>query len=202
MSVAQFISGFLGASTIEIIASISGFICVFLLIRRSIWNWLFGLVQVTLFVWIFYHNKLYSDALLNFTYIGFQCYGWWNWLHHQDAHAELIVEPTTIKNLLLWLTASLIGTMLLGFVMHNYTDASFAYTDAYITCTSLVAQWLLTRRQLFNWLFWIVVDIVAIAIYLQKGLYPTSVLYFTFLIMSCVGQFSWWQRYRQQHIAS
>jgi len=73
--------------------------------------------------------------------------------------------------------------------MDTYTDATFAYPDAFTTSASLVAQWLLSRRHLYNWIFWIVVDVVAIVIYFQKGLYPTSVLYFTLLIMCFVGQY-------------
>jgi nicotinamide mononucleotide transporter len=61
----------------------------------------------------------------------------------------------------------------------------------------LAAQWLLSHKKLFNWSFWIVVDVVAIGIYWQKGLYPTSALYFSFLIMAIIGQFSWLTALRQ-----
>jgi len=198
----EFIVGFLGASKIEIIASLSGFFCVFLIIKRSIWNWAFGLIQVTLFVWVFYQYKLYSDALLHIIYIGLQFYGWWNWLHHKSNQQELIVEYTSWQDVLIWSICCAIGALILGYIMATYTDASFAYADAFITCTSLIAQWLLTRRHLLNWLFWIAVDMVAITIYFQKGLYPTSVLYGTFLIMACIGQYSWWQHYQRQKAAT
>ncbi len=199
MSVNEFIIGFLGASAIEMLASISGFICVFLLIRRNIWNWFFGLLQVTLFVWIFYQYKLYSDALLHVVYIGLQFYGWWNWYHHKNHQNSVVIEWTPLPFFSKILLTSFISTLILGYIMNNYTDASFAYADAFTTCTSLLAQWLLTRRHLLNWLLWIVVDIVAIIIYLQKGLFPTTVLYATFLIMAIIGQYSWWREYQQQN---
>ncbi|MCF6214998.1 MAG: nicotinamide riboside transporter PnuC [Emcibacter sp.] len=202
MTINEFIAGFLGASAIEMIASAAGFICVFLLIRRNIWSWGFGLLQVSLFVWVFYQNKLYSDALLHVFYIGFQFYGWWNWMHHKDAKSDLIIVRTTGRDILLWSAVSLCAAVMLGYVMDEYTDASFAYADAFTTATSLVAQFLLTRRHLLNWLFWIAVDIVAIVIYFQKGLYPTSLLYVTFLIMCCIGQYSWWKQYKRQIRAS
>jgi nicotinamide mononucleotide transporter len=201
MTLQEFIAGFMGASPVEIIASVSGFICVFLIIKRNIWCWFFGLIQVSLFSYVFFDAKLYSDAGLHVIYIGLQFYGWWNWMRHkQSANGapELIIQPTTKFDLGLWLAVSLLSAAALGFIMQTYTDASFAYADAFTTCTSLVAQWLLTRRHLFNWLFWIVVDIVAIFVYFQKGLYPTSALYFTFLIMCFFGQYSWWQQYQQQ----
>ncbi len=202
MSINEFITGFLGASAIEMLASISGFICVFLLIRRNIWNWFFGLIQVTLFVWIFYQYKLYSDALLHIIYIALQFYGWWNWYHHKNNQNQLVIEWTSFSFFSKILLFSFISTLILGYIMDTYTDASFAYADAFTTCTSLLAQWLLTRRHLLNWLLWIIVDIVAIIIYLQKGLFPTTVLYATFLIMAIVGQYSWWRTYQQQHLKS
>jgi nicotinamide mononucleotide transporter len=199
MTINEFIAGFLGASAIEMIASLSGFICVYLLIKRNIWNWFFGLIQVTLFVWIFYQNKLYSDTLLHIVYIVLQFYGWWNWRHHKNNQQELIIAHTSLSLFISLSFLSLISTLILGYLMDNYSDASFAYADAFTTCTSLIAQWLLTRRHLLNWLFWLVVDSVAIIIYLQKGLFPTSVLYVTFLIMAGVGQYTWWLQFRKQN---
>lgn len=202
MTIQDFIAGFIGASPIEIIASVAGFICVFLIIKRSIWCWFFGFIQVTLFAYIFFGAKLYSDAGLHVVYMVLQFYGWWNWIKHSHPQnkqpPQLVIHPTSSTDLVAWSGVAILGTLILGFIMDTYTDASFAYPDAFTTSASLVAQWLLTRRHLFNWLFWIVVDVVAIFIYLQKGLYPTSVLYFTLLIMCFFGQYSWWKQYRVQ----
>jgi len=201
MILEQFLTGFFGASPVEIVASVSGFLCVLLIIKRSIWCWFFGLIQVSLYSWLFFDNKLYSDAGLHVIYIFLQFYGWWNWVNNSNskqASKVLIIQRTSLKDIVVWLCVAVTAAGILGFVMNTYTDASFAYPDAFTTATSLVAQWLLTRRHLFNWLFWIVVDIVAIFIYFQKGLYPTSLLYFTFLIMCFVGQYSWWKEYKKQ----
>jgi len=204
MVLEQFLTGFFGASVVEIVASVSGFLCVLLIIKRSIWCWFFGLIQVSLYAWFFFSVKLYSDSGLHVIYIFLQFYGWWNWRNNSNsgqASNSLSIKFTSLKDVLFWLSVALVSASILGFIMNNYTDASFAYPDAFTTATSLVAQWLLSRRHLFNWLFWIVVDIVAIFIYFQKGLYPTSLLYFTFLIMCIVGQYSWWQEYKRQQNA-
>lgn len=198
MTVEQFVAGFLGASIIEMVASISGFICVLLLIRRNIWNFAFGFVQVTLFVWVFYQAKLYSDTMLHIVYMGLQIYGWWNWTNNKTQQTEPLIERGSMANMGLWLAISAVGTSGLGYYMDNYTNASFAYGDAFTTSTSLLAMWLMTRRQIFNWVLWIVVDIVAIGIYFQKGLYPTSILYCTFLVMSCIGLYTWHKSYQAQ----
>ena len=191
MSFTEFLTGFLGASTIEIIASISGLLCVYLLIKRNIWCWFFGFIQVTLFSYVFFHAKLYSDTGLHIIYMFLQIYGWWNWQHNRGRDQALIIEKGNTISLCIWFSVALIGTLLLGTLTSQFTDASFAYADAFTTCASLVAQFLLTRRYLYNWLFWIIVDVVAIYIYFQKGLLPTSTLYAVFLVMSVVGYLSW-----------
>ena len=185
--------GFVGASPHEWIATVSGFICVYLVIKRNIWCFAFGFVQVSIYAWIFYDVKLYSDMALHVFYIGFQIYGWMLWKNAQDSTGHVIVNQGTAKEYVLWVIAIAISTMVLGTIMTQYTDASFPYPDAFTTCASLGAQWLLSHKKLLNWMLWIVVDIVAIAIYWQKGLFPTSALYACFLVMAIIGQWQWYK---------
>lgn len=198
----NWLAGFAGASPIEWIATVCGFICVFLVIRRSIWCFFFGLIQVTLYTWIFFNVKLYSDMLLHVVYIGFQIYGYLIWSKSLDQQDHVIVASATPAYYLRMILLIIAATGVLGYVMESNTDASLPYFDGFTTCASLVAQWLLSHKKLWNWSVWIVVDIVAIWVYWQKGLYPTSLLYFCFLIMACVGQWQWFVNYRNREIQS
>jgi nicotinamide mononucleotide transporter len=162
----EWIKGFAGASPQEWIATLSGFICVYLLIKRNIWCFAFGFVQVSIYAWIFYDVKLYSDMALHVFYIGFQIYGWMLWKNAQDSTGHVIVNQGTTKEYGLWVIAIVV---------------------------SLAAQWLLSHKKLLNWMLWIVVDVVAIGIYWQKGLFPTSALYACFLIMAIIGQWQWYK---------
>lgn len=198
MTLNEFVSGFLGSNTIEISAAVCGFVCLVLLIRGNIWNFAFGFVQVSLYVWVFYQAKLYSDAGLHVVYMALQIYGWWQWSQHLHTKTTVNVETITAKHLLLFIGISVLSFLLLGTAMKHYTDASFAYADAFTTCVSLVAFFMMTRRYILNWAFWIVVDIVAIYVYLQKALYPTAILYMCFLFMACLGLYTWHQQSKQQ----
>lgn len=189
----EWLAGFAGASPLEWTATIAGFLCVYLVIKRSIWCFFFGLIQVTIYAWIFFEVKLYSDMILHIFYVGFQIYGWLIWSRSQDQEGHVVVLQGNIKEYSLWVLIVLISTYALGSIMLYNTDASFPYADAFTTCASLVAQWLLSHKKLFNWAFWIVVDLVAIVIYWQKELFPTSALYFCFLIMAIIGQYLWWK---------
>ena len=94
-----------------------------------------------------------------------------------------------------WLVSTLsltfAATGMLGYFMASQTDASFPYGDAFTTCFSLTAQWLLSRKKLESWHFWIAADIVAIYIYASKSLHLTAGLYCAFLIMAIAGLLRW-----------
>ena len=82
--------------------------------------------------------------------------------------------------------------------MSRWTDASLPYGDAFTTVASLVAQYMLARKWLDNWLFWIAVDVVAIGVYLYKSLIPTSILYAVFLVLAVIGYVTWRQQLSDQ----
>lgn len=176
---------------IEAIATVFGVLAVWLVVRRHILCWPTGLVQVILYVWIFYEAKLYSDMILHVIYIFLQIYGWYNWLHGGVEKKELpvtVVRPAALGN---WALLTVTGTAVWGFLMARFTDASFPYPDAFTTVASLIAQWLTTKKKLESWLFWIVVDVVAVFIYWYKGLYLTTGLYLIFLVLATMGYFAW-----------
>jgi nicotinamide mononucleotide transporter PnuC len=114
MTFNEFVSGFFGSNTIEISAAICGFICLVLLIRGNIWNFAFGFVQVTLYVWVFYQAKLYSDAGLHVVYMALQIYGWWQWSQHLHTKATVHVETISAKHLTIFLGISVVSFLLLG----------------------------------------------------------------------------------------
>lgn len=202
MNLNEWLQGFAGASPIEWIATVCGFLCVYLIIKRSVWCFAFGFIQVSIYSWIFYDVKLYSDMALHIFYIGFQIYGWWIWHNSQDPSGHIQVQQGSLKEYTLWIIVIALITLVLGSIMDKYTDADFAYPDAFTTCASLTAQWLLSHKKLFNWSIWIVVDVVAVFIYWQKGLYPTSVLYFCFLIMAIIGQWHWYKNVQLQKLGT
>jgi len=90
-----------------------------------------------------------------------------------------------------WLLLGLAGTAVWGFLMNRYTDAAAPYPDAFTTVMSLIAQWLMARKKLESWGFWIAVDVVAIGVYFYKDLYMTAGLYAVFLVLATIGFFEW-----------
>lgn len=180
---------------IEIIAVILGLLSVYLTTKQNIWCWPTGLGMVVLYVYIFANAKLYSDMIENIIYIFLQIYAWYFWVFGDKLKKKIKdsvpVTKIKLKSGIFWSLVIIIGTLIVGYFMDTYTDASVAYLDAFTTVMSLVAQWLMGRKILENWLLWITVDVFALGIYTYKQLYLTSGLYAVFLILAISGYVQW-----------
>ncbi|MBI1180804.1 MAG: nicotinamide riboside transporter PnuC [Alphaproteobacteria bacterium] len=181
----------LGGRTIEIVAALLGLVSVSLVVRRSIWNYPFGLVMVALYAWVFFGEKLYSDALLQVFFFVVQIYGWWHWQRRLADDGRVAVARLTPAARTACLALSAGGALAWGSVMSRFTDAAYPFWDGTVAVLSVVAQILLSRRYLENWWFWIVVDVLAVALFVVKGLMPTAALYFVFLLLAVAGLSSW-----------
>ena len=182
----------------EWIAAGLGLLNVGLLVLRSVWNYPFGLAMVTLYFFVFLGQRLYSDMLLQIFFFVVQVYGWWNWVRAKQAAGEVRVELLRGSERVTWALVTALVSICLGWLMATHTNAASPYIDASIAGMSITAQLLLAWRKLENWLLWILTDIVAIGLYLSKGLHPTAVLYAIFLILSVIGLVDWWRKLRAQ----
>jgi nicotinamide mononucleotide transporter len=177
--------------SLEALATALGLANIVLLIRRSVWNYPFGLAMVALYADIFFAAKLYSDALLQLFFFAIQLYGWWAWARAGGGGEGVPVRRLTPAARIAWVAMIAFVTALWGWGMHAGTDAAFPWWDGGIAVASVAAQILLARRMIENWLLWIAVDAAAIGLYLTKGLVLTALLYAAFLILSAVGLRQW-----------
>lgn len=183
-------------SWLEPTAAGLGVLCLFFLIRQSMLAWPVGIAMTSLYAIIFFDVRLYSDFGLQLIFCALQAYGWWFWLNHRNkavADSQAPVVGLGFQKLLPWLAVGALGAIALGLAMDRFTNADLPYWDAMTTSFSLVAQVMLARKYLENWLVWIGVDVVAIGVYAYKGLMLTSGLYALFLAM-CVWGFWQWRR--------
>jgi nicotinamide mononucleotide transporter len=178
-------------TVLEAIAVLFGIACVVLTIRQSVWCWPTGLVQVVLYVQVFYVARLYSDMLLHVAYVVLQIYGWRQWLRGAADTSALPVSSLS------W-TARATGAAAIGVIavawgtaMATYTDAAAPHADAFIAAASLGAQYLLAHKLIENWLIWLTVDVVGIAVYWSRDLRLTAGLYAVFLLLAAIGLRTW-----------
>jgi nicotinamide mononucleotide transporter len=175
----------------EVLAVITGIISVYLSTRENIWSWPTALVNVALYFVVFYEAKLYADMGLQAVYFALSLYGWYEWLYGGENRTELHVSRTPKA---LGVRLAMIGVacaVVLGTLLARFTDAALPYIDSATTSTSLVAQWMMTRKILENWAVWVAVDVVYIAMFIFKRLYLTAGLYAVFLILAVMGYVQW-----------
>ena len=183
-------------SPLEISATIFGLWSVIAYVRESVWAWPSGLINVLLFILLFWNAKLYGDTGLQVVYVVLQFYGWWMWLRGGADHKTLQITKTSPK-LWLILTAFLAVTYVpMGFLLARFTDTDVPWWDSAPTITSLIAQWMISKKKLENWWIWIVTDLIYIPLYCYKQLYLTAALYTVFLLLCILGVRTWTKTYR------
>jgi nicotinamide mononucleotide transporter len=178
----------------EAVAVMFGACAVALTIRQSLWCWPTGLVQVSLYVFVFYEARLYSDMVLHVIYVVLQVYGWYRWRTGSSGRA-LPVTRLTAAETAGWTAVIGVAAFVWGEAMIRYTNAAAPRADAFIAAASLVAQYLLAVKKIENWIIWIVVDVVAIAVYWSRDLRLTAGLYGVFLILCVLGLIEWRRSY-------
>lgn len=176
---------------IEIAAALLGVINIILVVRRSVWNYPFGIAMVALYFFVFWDAKLYSDALLQIFFLLIQAYGWWAWLRSPQVDHGVAVEWMHWPQRVRWLLVTLVFIALWGTGMARYTDAAAPYADSTIAGLSVCAQILQSLRRVESWVLWITVDAFAVGLFAWRGLAVTSVLYALFFVLAVVGLREW-----------
>ena len=185
----------------EVLAVITGIISVYLSTRENIWSWPTALVNVALYFVVFYETKLYADMGLQVVYFVLSLYGWYEWLYGGENRTELHVSRSSPA---LGARLAMIGiacVAVLGTVLARFTDAALPYIDSATASTSLVAQWMMTRKILENWAVWAAVDVVYIAMFVFKRLYLTAGLYAVFLVLAVMGYIQWKRSLAERRLA-
>jgi len=181
---------------LELAAALTGAAGVWLAARNRIANFPVGIVCCALYIAVFIRARLYSDAGLQVAFIALNAYGWAEWRRRGAAVGTETAPTVPISRTGPGLALGLAGAGLLyagggGYYFAQHTDAALPYYDSATTAVSLVAQYLLSRRKLENWLLWIAVDVVYVGMYWHRGLALTSLLYAVFLGLAAYGFWQW-----------
>lgn len=185
-------------SPLEVFGVLAGAICVLLAAKQNILTWPIGIVNNVLFFMMFWHSKLYADACLQIFYIAISIYGWWRWSHSEDGAGTQKVRSTSKIAACVLGVVSVLGWAAIYQVLHHFTDSNVPAGDAVVTVLSLAAQYMAGRKMIENWIVWIVVDVISIALYIYKHLYLTSLLSAAFIVMCVMGYHAWRQTQLQQ----
>ncbi len=183
-------------TALEWFGTLTGFACVYLAARQHILNWPVSILSVGAYAVLFYEGKMYGDSFLQLYFLGTAIYGWYYWVKRK-AEAQKPISKLSAKQMTLAAGIIVVLSVLLGLFLDHYTDSNVPYADGFCTAMSFVAQFMMTRKILQNWLLWIVVDICYIPLYLYKDFYLTAVLYLLFLALATMGYVDWKKTWKQ-----
>jgi len=194
-----------GTSCAELVGFVAGVLNVWLVTRENIWSWPIGIVNAAFYVVVFSREGLYSDTGLQVVYLLLSVYGWWHWhtgvrrgVPTQTAARQPLVVTTINTRLIAPLIAIGIALwVLLALVTSRIPGAILPWFDSALVASSLIAQWLMTRKVRECWIVWIVVDISYVGLFIARGLYLTAVLYFIFFLLAVLGLVQWTRSFRR-----
>ena len=183
---------YLTTNYLEILGVLLTFCYLFFSVRGKIWLWVFGLLSAVLYLIVFYQNRFYAVGTLQIYYIVISIYGFWQWAKKDtDKTDELKTKNISSKQLLATSTLVVAFWGVLWIVLSKYTDSPVPAGDAFTTSMAIVGTWLLVKKVLENWIFFIISDLISIALFIYQGLYPTTLLFVVYTIMGIIGYFNW-----------
>jgi nicotinamide mononucleotide transporter len=192
------IDGLQALSGWEVSAAILGIGYVLFAARESQWCWPLAFISTLIYTVLFWEGQLPMQALLNFYYMGMAIYGFMLWRHHKHAEDDLPIHSWPLRYHLIFLVTGTVLTVLVGYYLQHVHASQRPYLDAGVTVFSVLNTWLMARKVLQNWLYWLVIDAAAIALYLVTGFYATIVMFSLYLILATAGYINWLRLYRQQ----
>lgn len=195
----------------ELVAVILALAYLLLIMRECIWGWHCAFVSTAIYTMLFWKVSLLMDSMLNVYFMLMAVYGWWQW-RNKDITSVKTKTPNTETNVLssdstrirTWrwpvhlITALVIVvlTLVSGYLLSENTRAAWPYLDSFTTWASVVTTYMVAKKVLENWLYWILIDAVALCLYVERGLYLTALLFIAYLVICVFGYLNWKKTYR------
>ena len=178
---------------LEIIAVIFGFLSVWCSKQNKIWVFPTGMISTVIFVYLLFKWQLLGDMMINAYYFLMSVYGWYIWTRKVDDSHVTPISRTTPKEKKMSLFI-FIGTLFFVYFVYQWFDkwtSWVAYVDTVTTAIFFVGMWLMAKRKIENWMFWIIGDVISVPLYFYKGFTFTSFQYLGFTIIAFYGYIAW-----------
>ena len=180
---------------IEIIGALIGLTYLYLEYHASFWLWMVGMLMSVFYIYIFFEGKFYADMGIYMYYLGANLYGLILWRKHKNQQSEKSDYQGIHhlqKNRILPLTAIFVAlNFILYMILSRLTDSPVPVGDSFTTALSIIAMWMMAKKNLEHWFLWFIVNAVSTGLYFWKGLYPTACLFIIYTVVSAFGYFKW-----------
>lgn len=184
----------------ELAAVVFAIAYLLLAVRENVWCWFFAFVSTAIYTVLFWDVSLLMDSALNVYYMAMAIFGWYQWTRggvgRGDEPHTLAIRSLSGQQHGLIIISIILLTGVSGYLLGEHSNAAWPYVDSFTTWASVITTYLVTRKYLQNWLYWIVIDAVAVPLYIERGLNLTALLFAIYIIIAVLGYFNWQKHYR------
>jgi nicotinamide mononucleotide transporter len=189
--ISQFLSDIHQTGWLEFIAVLTGIASVIFSRRENILVYPVGMISTGIFIWLYITHGLYADASVNFYYTVMSIAGWWMWSKKKDGKTALSITSSTGKERGNAFIFFFLCWLILYALLRHYTDSTVPIADGFTSAAAFTGMWLMNRKKLENWIWWIITDLASIPLNYYKHLVFTSFQYLVFLILAVMGYITW-----------
>jgi nicotinamide mononucleotide transporter len=182
----------------EALAAVLGLVYLLLAVRRNLLCWLCAFVGTAIYLVLFARAALYMQSLLQVFYLVMAVVGFLDWRRGKTEESGVLIRTWSMKQHVLAAAAVVAATIVNGWFLATYTQAAAPYLDSFVTWGSVVTTWMVARRVLENWLYWIIVDTLAAYLYFTQGLLATTLLFVIYVGIVVRGYLVWRRERRDQ----
>ena len=186
--------GLFATDPLEFVAVFFGIASVMLSRLENIWVYPTGIVNTTIYIYLSIVAGLYAEAGVNFYYTVMSIAGWVLWAQKRGGEQVLRITRSSRREWFIALVFFGLCWATLFFVLKTYTDSTVPLADSFASAAAYTGMWLMARKKLENWLWWIVTDLAAVPLYFAKGFVFTSFQYLVFLVLAVMGYVEWQRR--------
>jgi nicotinamide mononucleotide transporter len=187
-------------SALEAAGAFFSVLYLVLAIRESLWCWPAAFLSSALTMILMFESQLYAESVLNVYYVAMAVYGWYQWRYggRKGSTEQLPISVWPLKAHALAIGGTLASSAVIGRLMSDYTDAAFPYLDTFVSVGSFVTTYMVARKILENWLYWLVVDGLSLYLYWQRDLNLYVLLFAVYLVLVVIGLIRWHRDWRSQ----
>jgi nicotinamide mononucleotide transporter len=187
-------------SNIEVIAVVFGLLYIILAAKENIWCWPAGFIGTGTSIYLFWDGSLYMESALNVYYLLMAIVGWWQWQYGSREKSTLEIRSLLVKEHVSIILLIAVLTLISGYLLSNNTDAVLPYLDSFTTWSAVITTWMVARKILENWLYWIVINSASIYLYIDRGFLLYAILFALYVVIAIFGYRQW--RYNYRHAKS
>ena len=182
-------------SALEWVSVAFGIAYIVLATRENIWCWPAALIGTATAIILFWDVSLLMESALNVYYLVMALYGWYQWRYGSKDHNTLAIQRWQTHQHLIAIAVILVLTLASGFGLERFTQADYPFIDSFTTWAAVFTTWMVARKVLENWLYWVVIDAVSVWLFWQKELYLYALLFVAYTVIAVFGYREWSSRY-------